>query len=103
MRRFRGLLHLYLGGKSAALSAPEGSWTVDLSDGTRRYTVACRGGSRAELRVTELDGSEEPAAEEALAELLEGAGYEVVRSELPFDGIEFKDHSDLQEGIDLLQ
>lgn len=111
-RKFQGLLHLYLGGGSAA----QESWTLDLSDGEWRYTIACRGGKEVSLRVLRSEGVEEDRAGEGagereaesgaqgrLADLLRGAGYTVSESELPFDGIEFKDHSDLQEGIDLLQ
>jgi hypothetical protein len=105
-------LHLYLGGGTA----PQKSWTLDLSDGERRYTIASRGEKEVSLRVVKnedvdegggVEGAGEKEADspvrESLADLLRGAGYTVSDSELPFDGIEFKDHSDLQEGIDLLQ
>ena len=99
--RFEGILHLSL----PESNAPRGSWTLDLFGEELRYILVSRSTDTLEIRVTGKEGesSRGKVVEEALASLLEEAGYEVRVSSAPFDGIEFKDHSDLQEGIDLLQ
>lgn len=100
---FQGVLHI----ATPDSSAPRGSWTLDLCGKELRYTLAYRGSKGLQLRVNGGNGGnakkEGAAQQEALARLLTAEGYAVEISESPFDGIEFKDHSDLQEGIDLLQ
>lgn len=98
---FQGMLHIAL----PESSAPRGSWTLDLFSDELRYILVSRGSDSLDLRVTGREEESRRASllEEGMASLLEEAGYEVRVSSAPFDGIEFKDHSDLQEGIDLLQ
>jgi hypothetical protein len=99
---FQGLLHIPI----PESNVPSGSWTLDLFGEKVRYILVCRGSTALELQVTKTEAGtqgEAPELESALSRLLEEAGYTVRRSQIPFDGIEFKDHSDLQEGIDLLQ
>lgn len=109
-KAFSGVLHILLD------DAGDGGrqWTLDIRDETRRYLIGRGGDGVLELRVALLQGDSESSVEPGgaaapdrraveLAKLLSEAGYQIEHSEKSFDGIEFRDHSDLHEGIDLLQ